>query len=261
MNKFVADRYDEHIERLALGLEPIDAARQTRVAQPIRVFFEDELRGLPRPPVERHASCLHALRYQKGVNGHVVLRFEEDYRRFVPRRISYPIMTVAAADLLPWPNRARRPAMFPGAAYDVVSKATGLRGRVLRGTAVQRWARVEARINGQVVGRAHGDDRGEFLLLIDPAASPVGDLADPLTIRVDVFAPAALPVPVPADLPSLDPFWDLPLEQAVALDPNNPAADPVSSGEQLPGGYTATTGNSVDFHLGEVRSAVQFTIP
>ena len=261
MNLFVDERYDEHIERLALGLEPIDAGRGTRVAQPIRVFFEDRLRGLRRPPVERHSSCLHALRYQEGVNGTAVLRFEEDYRRYVPRRIGYPIMTVAAADALPWPNRARRPVLFPGAAYDLVSRATALRGRVLRGANLQRWARVEARVNGQVVGRAHGDDRGEFLLLIDPAASPVGDLTDPLTIRVDVFGPAVLPVPATADLPSLDPFWDLPLEQAAALNPANPAADPVSSGEQLPAGYTATTGNSVDFHLGEVRSAMQFTIP
>ena len=261
MNLFVDKRYDEHIERLALGLEPIDAGRLTRLAFPIRVFFEERLLGLPRPRLERHRSCLHALRYLPGVSGTVKLRFQEDARRYVPRRISFPIQTIAAADAAAWPNRVRRPRMFPGAAYDVVSQATGLRGRVLRGTDLLRWARVEARIGGSIVGRAHGDDRGEFLLLLDSSASPVGDLVSPFSVRVDVFAPAVLPTPATADQPQLDPFWDLPPEIAAVLDPVHPEIDPVSAGETLPAGYTANANANINFQLGEVVSAVSFTIP
>lgn len=264
MNEFLAAEFVERVDRLALGLEPIDAERRNRIAHPIRVIFNEEALGLSRPRVDRHDSCLHALLYQNGVSGRVRLRFFENFRRFVPRLISFPILTVQQAEALNYRNRVRRPLLFPGAAYDVASGSTGLRGRVERNGAPVRWARVVATLpgNGTVVGRAHGEDRGEFLLLIDSTASPVGDLLDPLTVRVDVFAPTVTPVPVPADLPSLDPMWDLPEESALALDPNDPETDPVSAGEVLPAGYTATTGRNVDLSLGRVQSeTTPFTIP
>jgi hypothetical protein len=122
-----------------------------------------------------------------------------------------------------------------------------------------RWARVTAVLasSGHVVGRAHGDDRGEFLLLIDFNAIPVGDLVSPVTLQVNVFGPDPIPVAVPPDLPSRDPFWDLPLETP----PAPGAADTVSTGETLPSNYTKTTGTNVDFFLGELRSApAPFTI-
>ena len=37
----------------------------------------------------------------------------------------------------------------------------------------------------------------------------------PLEIEVSVFGPASAPTPVPADLPTRDPLWDLPLETLV----------------------------------------------
>ncbi|MGB7922043.1 MAG: hypothetical protein WCF57_02235, partial [Pyrinomonadaceae bacterium] len=152
--------------------------------------------------------------------------------------------------------RLRRPALFPGAAYDISETATGLRGRVMRDGKPMRWARVEARLPGSkvLVGRAHGDDRGEFLLLLGTNASPLSDLENPLTIRVTVFGPTVAPVPATPDLPGLDPLWDLPLEIAAA--PGAP--DPVSAGETMPANYEPKplNGTDVDFILGKLRSGI-----
>ncbi|MCP5109299.1 MAG: hypothetical protein GY953_00530, partial [bacterium] len=115
---------------------------------------------------------------------------------------------------------------------------------------------------GPVVGRAMVDDRGEFLLLIHSQISPVGDLVDPLGVRVDVFAPAAAPVPNPPELPQQDPLWDLPLETAAVLDPINPETDAVSAGEVMPADFTATVGRVLNIRLGRMHSEEQaFAIP
>ena len=115
-----------------------------------------------------------------------------------------------------------------------------------------RWARVAAVLvsSGEVVGRAHGDDRGEFLLVIGPDAVPIGDLVSPINLQVTVFGPATIPVPATPALPLSDPLWDLPLETP----PAPGTTDTVSTGETLPSTYTATTVVNVDFTLGELRS-------
>jgi hypothetical protein len=89
---------------------------------------------------------------------------------------------------------------------------------------------VEASIGAQVVGRDHGDDRGEFLLILDSEAAGLGELPSPLIAQVAMFGPAA-PLPLSAN----DPFGDLPLE-TLAADP-----DDVSPGEKLPPGYASTS--------------------
>lgn len=264
MNQFVESRYVEGIHRLALGLEPLDAALGGRIAHPINVIFPEKLQGLPRPDLERHASCLHVLRYQPGVKDKVNLRFFEESRRFVPRQIEYPILTIAQADALNYRNRVRRPVLFPGAAYDSVSLSTGIRGRVERNGKPLRWVRVEARLapNGAVIGRAQGDDRGEFYLLLSSAASPAHDLTDPLKVRLEVFGPAADPTPANPELPSLDKFWDLPAEVAAVLDPAQPDVDSVSAGTVLPVDYVSLATKSFDVPLGTVLSQITtFVIP
>ena len=202
--------------------------------------FPDSIGALTGIP--RHNSCRHALLFKPGMTSPVVIRMFDRRRRFAPRRISYPV----PADILTASPRVRRPALFPGAAYDVSDAFTGMRGRVTwnQSTASEvpaRWVRVEASIDGQVVGRAHGDDRGEFLLLLDSAAGGLGDLPSPLTAQVTVFGPPA-PVAVPAN----DPLGDLPVETLLA-DP-----DDVSPGEKLPAGYASTAQSSrpVTFQLG-----------
>lgn len=262
MNEFLPSRFVERVERLILGIEPLDAQRQARVAQPIDVVLDkptfapvpsawDAALGMPdpigaRPPIPRHDSCRHALVFPPGLQSPIAIRMVDRTRRFVARRISYPVpadITIASP-----PSRVRRPALYPGAAYDVSQTATGIRGRVTWNQspvneAPARWVRVEAAINGQIVGRAHGDDRGEFLLLLRNEAGGLGDLPSPLVAQVTVFGP-----PAPVAMPPGDPFGDLPLETLLA-DP-----DTVSPGEGLPAGYAATAQSSraVTFELGRL---------
>ena len=260
MNQFTAPRFAENIKRLALGLEPLDGGRGGRIPHPVQVIVPGSLAGLPRPVVDSHDSCLHALLYQPGLAASIDVRMEDRFRRYVPRQIRYPILTLLQAEALDYANRVRKPVLFPGAAYDAVSLSTGVRGRVTRGAGpgapFVRWSRIEARRSGSntVIARAHGDDRGEFLLLLPPAASQGSELVDPLPIRIDAFGPALAPAPSSSAIPEMDPFWDLPTETAVALDPVNPFADPVSAGDLLPAGYSATTGRTVEVPLGTILS-------
>ncbi len=258
MNQWLDDRYLENIQRLALGLEPIDAQRLHRVAHPLSVLVERPPKASAKPQVLRHPSCLHALLYYPDLIDSVDIRIFENFRRFAPRRFTVPLHTLVTVDGFSYADRVRRPYMYPGAAYDLDSCATGIRGRALRGGSPMRWARVEAvlRSNGQVVGRAHGDDRGEFLLVIGANAIPIGELLSPVSLQVTVFGPAVIPVPSSPAV-AQDPFWDLPLETV----PPPGATDTVSTGETLPPGYTASAVVNVDFVLAELRSDIAaFTI-
>jgi len=262
VNEFLPQVFVEKIERLVLGIEPTDALRGARIAHPIDLVIDgtpyppgeaswESLAGMPDPigtlaKIPRHNSCRHALIFKPGVKSPIAIRMYDRERRFVPRRIIYPI----PADIhtpAP-PSRVRRPALFPGAAYAISESVTGLRGRVTwsQPTANEvpaRWVRVDARIEANLVGRAYGDDRGEFLLVLDSEAAGLGDLPSPLAVQVTVFGPAA-PLPISPQ----DPFSDLPLE-TLAADP-----DDVSPGEKLPPGYAATAHSSrvVNFELGKL---------
>lgn len=259
MNAFLPASYVERIDRLILGVEPIDAQRRTRIAHPIELAIDgepypamelsQEIPGIPDPigrlpRIPRHASCRHALVHPPAMTSPIGIRLYDRARRFVPRRISYAIP--ADPLVLAPPSRVRRPALFPGAAYDVSPTATGIRGRVTWNQAAAnevpaRWVRVEAAINGQIVGRAHGDDRGEFLLLLRSEAAGVGELPSPLVAQVTVFGP-----PAPPPIPPNDPLGDMPVE-TLAADP-----DTISAGETLPPGYASTVHSSrpVTFELG-----------
>jgi hypothetical protein len=280
MNAVVESRFAESLHRLAVGFEPLDAVLGTRLTHPVRLEVEGPLPrpptprgepyrravvpGAPRPGADRHDSCLHALLYQPGLGESVDVRIYDRDRRYVPRRLRLPIETLAAvepeppAQRPPTARRVRRPVVFLGAAYAVCERSTGLRGRVLRDGVPMRWARVEATLpgNGARVGRAHGDDRGEFLLLLDPAAAPAVELTNPLEVRVAVSGPATAPVPAPPDLPAADPLWDLPLEELPP--PGSP--DPVSAGDAFPAGFVTslTATRIVDFRLGRLISGDDF---
>jgi hypothetical protein len=278
VNTVVPAPYVERLHRLAVGFEPLDPVRGGRLAHPVR--FEAEgppprpftrsgpyrrtiREGQTAPVVDRHDSCLFALLYQPALADSVDLRIYDPLRRHVARRFRVPILPLASLEggepaALTRTRRVRRPALFPGAAYDTSSRVTGLRGRAMRGGVPMRWVRVEARLEADdlLVGRAHGDDRGEFLLILTPDAAPPAELIDLLPVRVTVFGPAVAPVPVPATLAAADPLWDLPLEPLPA--PGDP--DPVSPGEALPAGYaaTATSTGIVQFRLGRLISAPDF---
>jgi hypothetical protein len=258
MNEFLPHRFSENVKRLALGLEPIDAQLLLRVAYRIEVMFDIAPLHLPRRPIDHHRTGLHVLLYHSKLISPVDLRFYDEARRYVPRRLSIPIMTEPQEAEKHAPTfRVRRPVLFPGAGYDIAG-ATGLRGRVLRRGQPLRWARIEARLPGigRLVGRAHGDDRGEFLLLIGSNASPVGDLNPSLKIEVTVTGPAVPPVPPTPEHPKIDPLWDLPLEKTAQ--PGAP--DPVSAGESLPDGYTAKTMQIVSLAFGKILNGVEFNL-
>jgi len=261
MNQYLDPSYRETIWRLALGIEPIDAKRLHRVARPLTFTVERPPTASAKPQIVRHSSCRQVLLYYPELVDQVDIRFTgEEVRQFVSRRFTIPLHTLATVDSFPANDRVRRPRLFPGAAYELDSCATGIRGRVLRGGKPMRWARVEATLPGSanVVARAHGDDRGEFLLVVGPDAIPVGDLVDPLPLQVTVFGPNPIPVPATPDLPSLDNLWDLPLEKP----PAPGVLDTVSTGETLPATYTASTTALINFTLGELRSGLAaFNIP
>jgi hypothetical protein len=248
--------FAENVHRLALGIEPLDAMRRQRVAHRLELEVEGPSATAAAARFARHDSCLHALLYRPGIGTHVHIRIVDRTRRFVPRRLRIPLPDFAADGNPPLAQRTRRPALFPGAAYDAPAAATGLRGSVRRGAAPLRWARVEARRpgTGVVVGRAFGDDRGEFLLLLAPAAMQAGDLTTPLPIDVVVFGPAEAPAAEPADE-----LWGVPLEPL----PDAAVPDDVASGETLPTGYTATVTQVVDFVPGRMlsREVGEFVIP
>jgi len=272
MNSIAPQPFLERIHRLAIGFEPLDALRQHRITHPVRIDLDRPLArrkrsepfrhvlhpGDPRPVISRHDSCLHALLYHPALAEHVdVVIFDHD-RKYVPRRMRIPILSLEQVLALeqdgnpPFPQRIRRPTLFPGAAYDVIERTTGLRGRVLRDGQPMRWARVEARLpdSDLLVGRAHGDDRGEFLLVIEPHM--IGVMEDPYDLRVVVSGPAVPPTPDTPQQPSEDPYWDLPLETVPA--PGDP--DPVSPGDQLPDGYVSAVSATqiVPFQLGIIVS-------
>ena len=251
MNTFLSPMFVEHVDRLAVGLEPLDALSATRIARPVGVAVDGSPLVLPNTPpwpepsatsglmtLPRHGSGRFVLLFASGVDTPVILRLVPADRRFVPRRMQFTFVdeaTVLNAEQagidITAAGRAWRPRLFPGAAYDVPHTATGVRGTVTRAGAPVRWTRVEAMLAGKIVGRAHGDDRGEFLLVLGPNddVTGTGDLVSPIEVTIDVYArDPALP------LDAHDSIADLPLEKAAA--PGS-ATDDVSDGKALPDHY------------------------
>jgi hypothetical protein len=246
------------VQRLAQGIEVLDAVRGERIVRALRVDLEGAWapRGhtanspysrpagwWERPGVTRHESGLHVLLYHPTImalpatDRHVTVRIHDDHaRRIVPRRLRLPLIDpqgLAADDLglHPLAQRVRRPCVFPGAAYDFSARMTAVRGRVVRNKVPVPWTRVEARYPGHDVdylaGVAHGDDRGEFLLLLGGHDNPYADPDDLIDVELRVYGP---PAPAPAD-----PFAALPLETLPA--PDQP--DTVSPGTTPPPGYVS----------------------
>ena len=271
-NALLSSRYTESVQQLALGIEPVDALRAQRMAHPISVALEAPPPGLRAARLMRHASGLFVLLHGNGQAADLVLRLFDspshgrddglydparNRRRCVPRRLSVAIAAATAAESQPLQRRTRRVALLAGAAYDAVP-ASGLRGRVLRGGVPVRWARIEARRAGSAitVGRAHGDERGEFLLLLDAAAAPMSVLATPFDIELHIWLPQpSLPLPTPAQQ-AADPLWDLPVEP---LSASGSLPDAVADGSfPLSSGWTEVAAPVVvtDLAYGALRDGL-----
>jgi hypothetical protein len=263
VNTFLPDSVVEFVHRLAVGLEPLDSTRPSRIARPLEVAVESPAGRLARSSSGRYKLVYGpdvAVPVAPAVTTRVDVRFVPWDRRYVPRRMGFTIVgepailaAEAAGGSVPAAQRSWRPRLFPGAAYDVSETATGFRGRVTRGGKPVRWTRVHASFGGKVLGRAHGDDRGEFLLLLGPNLANVGDL-DPLQVKITVLA-LAPPVAVDSD----DPLADLKLEPTSG--PGIVTGD-VLTGVQPPPGYALLTERAaVSVRFGRITSLQPFAIP
>lgn len=259
--------------RLALGLEPVDAVRGMELVYPLRIEIEYGLphrspfpaqqfrfaqqQGRQPQALNRHNSGRYSLLYQPSLKTQIDLRLYDYGRKYVPRRLRVPLLTLQAVLALEAAQsheysrgRVRRPYLFPGAAYHHVGNATGLRGRVLRDGVPMRWVHVEAFVDDELVARARGDDRGEFLLLLSPLAAPGSDLSEQITVRLKVYGPALVPAEATQELASSDALWDLPLE----LMPAAGQPDEVAIGKTLPPGYVLGVDEEVPFQIARILS-------
>lgn len=297
MNEILAPVWDERITRLRLGIELADALGRPGPVAGLGVFSENVPRPhpVPRsartpspsgdagddiglPGVRQNPSGRFAIAFtarDPAAQDRLDLRVIDPGRRYVPRRLSIPVPALAAvlaADqahdidpTVPLAPRGCRPSLFPGAAYGTHAGATIIRGRATWGAGGPpvQWARIEA--TADVAGhsgpwRAHGDDRGEFLLVIG-SLSVVQAQQLSLEIDVDVVV-RARPVPppgTPVDSPARsrgDPLWHLPVERLATLDPS----DPVAAGVAVPPGYTATASRVVTCRRGQPVRPLPFIL-
>jgi hypothetical protein len=262
------------LHRLALGLELIDAATGLRAAAPLVSTFsrtpEDPLApgpAAPAWPLRGRTGSTLVVRLEPHVRSPLRIKITDPSRTYIPRLIDVPFVAPVGAGNPSVARRSRRIVLYPGAAYPISDTATGLRGRVLRRRRPLRWARIEARLTegGPVIARAHGDDRGEFLLLLDRRALPDASLPEDraLDVRLTVFAPTAFLGPPPE---AGDDDFGLPIETAApppVSDTAPPPSDPAAAGEALPNGYAATGPGAVtatatvSFALGRMISRTE----
>lgn len=220
------------LHRLALGLLTRDAltGRGTHVA--LRISTEVPGR---RPLADFEPAGLGRFRLRVGPPRPSVLTvlIGDPSRTFVPRRLRvmlWPrdrLVDDGPGAYVPVASRTIPVSLFPGAAYSLTRGTTAIRGRVARAGSPVPWARVAALdVNNTVLGRAHGDDRGEFLLVIaDTFQNPV---ESEVAVRLMVSAPAtaaAAPTIESAQLPGVPPTVP------------GPRNDAVLTGAILPTGY------------------------
>jgi hypothetical protein len=183
------------LHRLALAVECLDAWGNGLVPTPVRVGRQrpDGLARLADPAwpctdLEDSGGARFTLRHQRPLPQQLVVRVDDPSRRYVPRRFLVHPWPVAALDeasgLAPLPARYRllRAWLWPGSAHPLPRGTTVVRGQVAHGSAPVRWARIDAiGPTGDIAGRAHADDRGEFVLIVtDPAQNPLrGSLCRP----------------------------------------------------------------------------------
>lgn len=273
--------------RLALGLSWTDALTRQAAFGPLRSVLETVGPYALNLTMDIHRADRHALRYaglvQKrfdkaladfgaanwAVQVYGARRLDRpayaidlDPRLYVPRRIQF-VPALAGTVPAPTPLNIRMPWLWPGSAYPLPGNATAIRGRLLRGPDLQHaapipWGRLVATIPSAQnvfnaatpVGYGHGDDRGEFVLVLDNRAVSGATLTNPVSVRLWPFLPPAATVLNPAD-----PLASLPLETG-GVDSTNA----VLRGQAIPAGYVAAASKVLSLRLGETKSDGETTM-
>ncbi|WP_434620578.1 hypothetical protein [Arthrobacter sp. A5] len=197
------------LHQLALGVECFDAITGTSIATGVRVGREvtapkrriHSQAAWPCSDLDGSGMGRFKLRYGPLVPAAFVVRIDDPDRRYAPRRFSvhlWPLAAVAAGaagPYIPVASRLLRVWLWPGSAYAFPRGSTLVRGRVGDNGLPVRWARVTATgLNGAIAGRAHADERGEFLLVVsNPDQNPLQD-----SVALDLVA-SAPKSPSPAD--------------------------------------------------------------
>ena len=182
---------------------------------------------------------------------------DNDPRHYVPRRLSLtPVQTggIPPASV----DNIRKAWLWPGTAYPLGANTTAIRGRIRKGSALASaktipWARVIVTLPANLaapadfasepkVGWGHGDDRGEFLIVLGAQAIPGGAvLPSNVTLRIWVsFLPSA-------QIDQSDPLGSLPLELAGA-----DALNDVLRGKEIPATYLQQDPVTVTIKPGKV---------
>jgi hypothetical protein len=247
------------LHRLVLGVECLDAVTGRRVRTDVLVGREVDPLLIPRGH-DPEWPCFSLpgkgigrsyLRFDQTTPVHtpLPLRLVDPSRRFVPRRLELSLWTLAeilaaeaAPPVVPAGSRMLRPWLWPGSAAVLSSGMTVIRGTIQTGVAPVRWARLTAVRHGDVaVGHGHGDERGEFVVVI----AGTGSLPPPAPSTIDIDLQIIAPDPATAPpIDPLDPCADLVVEPVTR--PSNPPQsaeldNPVLRGTATPAGYLPNT--------------------
>lgn len=249
----------QHLERHPLGRHALRWAG--RLAKLLKIAAAEKLAAPPATPADDQTLLALRCFAQREANAEVY-RNDLDPRQHVPRRLA---LLPQQSDGEPPANTSniRQAWLWPGANYPLGANTTAIRGRVLKGITLADarpvpWARVVVTLPANIaasadfdaeakVGWGHGDDRGEFLVVLGVGAVPGGaTLPTSLPLRVWVFLPSSA-----TTFDAASPLDSLPLEYA-GIDALNdvlrgiePPADYVRQTAisfPLPGGKTVRPG-------------------
>jgi hypothetical protein len=243
------------MHRLALGVEALDAIRGRRVNQPLRVGREVAATvggtlAFPCISLMPTGTGRFKLNRAADVPSKIRLRIDDPTRQVTPRRFDLTLWRPAETDgidetppvgsYVPVASRLLRAWLLPGSAAQLPRGTTAIRGRVVRDGNPVRWPRIRAYADANVlVGWAHGDDRGEFVLVITDTATP-----PPVEGTVDVTLAVVAPPPPAAAPDPDDRLADLVVEtvpRSAAPPGPNDLDNGLLRGRVKPPGYNAST--------------------
>lgn len=248
------------LHRLAVGVECRDAIGDVAVLAPVRCGRQTHLRELPRVKtpgwpcldLDRADRGRFVLRHDRPLPKQLVLRIDDPFRIYLPRRFEVTPWLTATLDettagngYVPVGSRLLRSWLWPGSAYRSQRGSTIVRGRVVDevGTGV-RWARLAATgADGGPAGHTHTDEHGEFVLVVTTIVQR--PIESNVPIEIAVMAPAA---PGPVD-PS-DRCADLtiePVPQSSVPPTPDDLDNSVLRGTAMPAGYVGNTNQPLSF--------------